>query len=98
MKRLILALLLFITAIQVYAASFITETGFVSVSGGKIWYEIIYSKKTQHKIPLIVLHGGPGVPHEYLSVFKSLANERPVIFYDQLGVGRSPVVKMDQKL
>ena len=39
-------------------------------------------------IPLLVLHGGPG----FLSmpqVVSDLADERPVLFYDQLGCGRS---------
>ena len=39
-------------------------------------------------LPLLVLHGGPG----FLSmpqVVADLADERPVLFYDQLGCGRS---------
>ena len=39
-------------------------------------------------IPLLVLHGGPG----FLSMpqtISDLADERPVLFYDQLGCGRS---------
>jgi proline iminopeptidase len=39
--------------------------------------------------PLIVLHGGPGAPSYYLSSLGSLGTDRPVIFYDQLGAGRS---------
>lgn len=40
-------------------------------------------------MPLLVLHGGPGVPHGYLEPLAALADERPVVFYDQLGCGRS---------
>jgi proline iminopeptidase len=38
---------------------------------------------------LLVLHGGPGVPSNYLKPLSALADERPVIFYEQLGTGRS---------
>jgi len=40
-------------------------------------------------IPLLVLHGGPGAPHDYLEPLAALADERPVVFYDQLGCGAS---------
>lgn len=40
-------------------------------------------------IPLLVLHGGPGAPHDYLEPLAALADERPVLFYDQLGCGAS---------
>jgi proline iminopeptidase len=63
------------------------QEGFVSVSGGKVWYEIIGADKTRP--PLLVLHGGPGAPHDYLEPLEALADERPVVFYDQLGCGRS---------
>jgi proline iminopeptidase len=39
--------------------------------------------------PLLVVHGGPGLPHNYLSSLKRLADEREVIFWDQLGCGNS---------
>ena len=39
--------------------------------------------------PLLVLHGGPGYPHDYLLTLEALATDRPVVFYDQLGCGRS---------
>ncbi len=39
---------------------------------------------------LLVLHGGPGLPHDYLSDLAQLADGgRTVVFYDQLGCGRS---------
>jgi proline iminopeptidase len=40
-------------------------------------------------VPLLCLHGGPGVPHDYLEDLAGLADRRPVVFYDQLGCGRS---------
>src|SRR5262245_51589154 len=60
--------------------------GYVPVTGGRVWYQIVGSGAA---IPLLVLHGGPGVPHDYLEPLAALADERPVIFYDQLGCGKS---------
>ncbi len=40
-------------------------------------------------IPLLLLHGGPGFPSDYLEPLAALAGDRPVVFYDQLGCGRS---------
>jgi proline iminopeptidase len=60
--------------------------GFVQVTGGKVWYRIVGSGD---KTPLLLLHGGPGAPSYYLERLAALAEERPVIFYDQLGCGRS---------
>jgi len=60
--------------------------GYINVPGGKIWYGIVGENK---KIPLIVIHGGPGYPHDYLEPLEDLADEREVIFYDQLGCGKS---------
>lgn len=46
-------------------------------------------------IPLVVLHGGPGLVHDYLLPLAGLAEKYnfPVIFYDQLGNGRSSHVR-----
>jgi len=40
-------------------------------------------------LPLLLLHGGPGAGHDYLEPLGELASERPVVFFDQLGCGRS---------
>jgi proline iminopeptidase len=60
--------------------------GYVDVPGGRIWYRIVGSGK---RTPLVLLHGGPGAPSYYLNPLAALADERPVIFYDQLGAGRA---------
>ncbi len=60
--------------------------GYIEVEGGKVWYEIVGSGRA---IPLLLLHGGPGATSYYLEPLKRLADERPIIFYDQLGCGRS---------
>ncbi|GLR19902.1 proline iminopeptidase-family hydrolase [Portibacter lacus] len=65
----------------------IAKEGYVNVEGGKIWYKIVGEGKG---IPLLVLHGGPGsLSCPMIPAFSRLANERPVIFYDQLGSGNS---------
>lgn len=63
------------------------RTGMIDVPGGKVWYQIVGSGT---KTPLLLLHGGPGVPSYYLKPLAALAADRPVVFYDQLGCGRSP--------
>lgn len=41
-------------------------------------------------LPLLVLHGGPGSTHDYLRELRHLRRSgRDVVFYDQLGNGRS---------
>ena len=42
-------------------------------------------------LPLVVLHGGPGMAHDYLRSLTALADEtgRTVVLYDQVGCGRS---------
>jgi len=65
----------------------IQKEGYVKVVGGKIWYKIIGEKKG---IPLLIIHGGPGSRScEMIPGYSLLSNERPIIFYDQLGSGNS---------
>ena len=64
-----------------------TREGYVAVTGGRVWYRIVGADKDG--IPLLILHGGPGAPHDYLEPLAALSDERPVIFYDQLGCGNS---------
>jgi proline-specific peptidase len=61
--------------------------GFLDGRFGRIWYAVHGSGSPG--IPLLILHGGPGVPHDYLEPLSALSDERPVIFYDQLGCGNS---------
>lgn len=64
----------------------VVREGYISVTGGKIWYKI---KGQAGKTPLIVLHGGPGSASVSMKGMAALQNERPVVFYDQLGCGNS---------
>jgi proline iminopeptidase len=60
--------------------------GFINVKGGKVWYRIVGEGK---KTPILMLHGGPGIPSYYLKPLAELSKDRPVIFFDQLGCGKS---------
>ena len=59
---------------------------YVEVPGGRVWVNVVGSGR---RPALLVLHGGPGAGHDYLESLGDLAADRPVVFYDQLGCGRS---------
>lgn len=61
--------------------------GSIEVPGGKVWYRTVGEGGSG--IPLLCLHGGPGMAHDYINPLADLGDERMVIFYDQLGCGRS---------
>lgn len=60
--------------------------GYIEVTGGKVWYQVV---DVSDKLPILVLHGGPGIPSYYLKPLEALSKDHPVIFLDQLGCGRS---------
>ena len=61
--------------------------GFIDVEGGRIWYKIVGEGDG---IPLLIIHGGPGGRSCHtIPGYSVLGNERPIIFYDQLGSGSS---------
>lgn len=62
------------------------DEGFIDVEGGRVWYRVVGSGDTT---PLVLLHGGPGAGSYYLEPLERIAEDRPVVFYDQLGGGRS---------
>lgn len=63
------------------------KEGFIDVTGGKVWYQV--HDTNTNRTPVIVLHGGPGSSHYSMQGLQILAEDRPVIFYDQLGCGKS---------
>jgi proline-specific peptidase len=65
--------------------------GTVPFRGHRTWYQVVGELPAPDgKLPLLVLHGGPGFPHDYLEDLAGLADAgRPVVFYDQLGCGKS---------
>ena len=53
------------------------------------WYRVA-GDLSAPRLPVVVLHGGPGAAHDYLVSMSSLADDgRAVVFYDQVGNGRS---------
>lgn len=65
----------------------ITE-GHVRFRGHRTWYKVVGELRAA--TPLLVLHGGPGAAHDYLEPIEGLAATGcAVVFYDQLGCGKS---------
>jgi proline-specific peptidase len=69
---------------------------YVPYAGYKTYCKIV-GEKTPGKKPLLVLHGGPGDTHNYLLTYAELADRygRQVIFYDQIGCGKSQIPHQD---
>ena len=66
------------------------EAGYIATPQGRLWYRINGKRHfSSGKTPLLCLHGGPGATHHYLLPIVDLADERPVVFYDQLDCGLS---------
>ena len=66
------------------------DEGYINVPGGRVWYRSVGPDSgSEGRTPLLCLHGGPGFTHNYLEPLEALADQRRVVFYDQLGCGRS---------
>jgi proline-specific peptidase len=66
------------------------QEGFIPFKGYQTWYRVVGEKEHPGKLPLLCLHGGPGAAHDYLESLSAMADTgRRVIFYDQLGCGKS---------
>lgn len=63
-----------------------SQEGMIDVPGGRVWYRRIGDGPG---VPILALHGGPGGTSCRFEVLAPLGRERPIIFYDQLGSGRS---------
>jgi len=79
-------------------ASLAAESGQTfETAGVTIWYEV---KGGGSGTPLIIVNGGPGFDHSYVHlgdpVWNPLSQDRPVVFYDQRGNGRSSALKAGQ--
>jgi len=74
----------------------------IDFDGQKTWIRIVgnpppaksslafLGSKTNPKLPVLIIHGGPGLPSQYMESLELLASEgRQVIFYDQTGCGNS---------
>ncbi len=80
-----------------HAASYVTtvnttlpeHAGTIDFREYRTWYRSV-GADAPGRLPLVVLHGGPGATHQYLQPLEALARTgRRVIFYDQIGCGRS---------
>jgi L-proline amide hydrolase len=68
----------------------VSTEGTIPYAGGETWYRIVGDGEEPGKLPLVCLHGGPGALHDYLEPLGELAaTGRRVLFYDQIGCGRS---------
>lgn len=68
----------------------LVTTGTVGFRGYRTWYCVVRPSGTETGAPLVILHGGPGMAHDYTIGMRALAGTgRRVVFYDQLGCGRS---------
>lgn len=63
--------------------------GHIKTNYGEIYYKKLFTDKNKDHIPLLALHGGPGLTHEAIDTLSELATDFPVIFYDQIGSGKS---------
>lgn len=87
MKYLLLLFIIFGVVTFCFSQQLKPKEGFVNVKGGRIWYKVVGSGKG---IPLLIIHGGPGSRScEGIPGYSLLGDERPIIFYDQLGSGNS---------
>ena len=66
----------------------VAAEGFVEYRGYRTWYRLV-GDRDSGVVPLLALHGGPGSTHNYFGPLERLADERPVVLYDQIGCGRS---------
>ncbi|HET6735320.1 proline iminopeptidase-family hydrolase [Mycobacterium sp.] len=68
------------------------DTRLVPFRGHQTWVQTTTPVSARHDVlPLFVLHGGPGMAHDYVRNIAELAEEtgRQVIHYDQVGCGNS---------
>jgi proline iminopeptidase len=70
------------------------DEGFVPFRGGRTWYRSLGAEREdENRLPLLCLHGGPGANWLHLKPYEALADERRVVFYDQLGAGNSGLLE-----
>lgn len=104
MTRTSLGLFLAVILLHLTAVSLLgdeLESGnFFQGTNATLYYEV---RGVKTGTPLLVINGGPGVDHGYMhstlhssSALDELGKERPIIFYDQRGVGKSPVLRAGQ--
>lgn len=74
------------------AADITSIEGRAPFRGYETWYRVSGDLGIG-KLPVVILHGGPGVAHNYVDAYRLLARDgRAVIHYDQLGCGNSTLL------
>lgn len=87
-------LLLLTTALISLAQSAPSFDGIKKINGTELYCKVIGTGE-----PILVVHGGPGLAHDYLfEPFKVLADNYKLVFNDQRGCGRSSSFTKDEKV
>jgi L-proline amide hydrolase len=68
----------------------VEREGRIPFRGYETWYRSVGAENGD-AVPLLCLHGGPGANWLHMKPYEVLADERRVVFYDQLGAGNSAV-------
>ena len=68
----------------------VESEGRIPFRGYETWYRTVGPEEAD-AVPLLCLHGGPGANWLHVKPYEVLADERQVVFYDQLGSGNSVV-------
>lgn len=87
-------LLMLTTALITLAQPTPSFDGIKKINGTELYCKVIGSGE-----PILIVHGGPGLAHDYLfEPFKLLADNYKLVFNDQRGCGRSSSFTKDEKV
>lgn len=68
----------------------IVQERFIQIDGHRLWTRRVGESIRPDRLPIVLLHGGPGVPCDDFEPLELLADDGRELFrYDQLGCGRS---------
>ncbi len=72
--------------------------GYIPFAGYQTYYRVA-GECQPGRLPLLVLHGGPGAAHYYLQSLDGIAEKygRAVVYYDQISCGRSRTPPMPER-
>ena len=76
LKFLTYIILILIVTGCLHPKKLVPGEGYINVDGGKVWYRIIGEGSAT---PILLLHGGPGVPSYYIKPLEALRKNRQVI-------------------
>lgn len=80
----------------------VESEGYIPYAGYHTYYRVagnIQQSLAAGRLPLLVLHGGPGAAHYYLQTLDGIAKNygRAVVYYDQMSCGRSKTPPLPNK-